>query len=223
MLLHRYAQGNSEIEGFLDDYAFLVWGLIEVYEASFDDKVLQTAIELSNEMIARFWDEKDGGFFFNAKNAKDAVLKRKELHDGALPSGNSVALLDLLRLERLAGNASFGEKAIRMLRSCSGEITRAPAAHTFMLVGLEFALGPAYNVVLVGELQESSTLSMIEALRLHYLPHLTVSIRKPSTTGLGYEKIGNKATAYVCRGQTCMTPTNRPAKILELLDLPEKG
>jgi len=223
MLLHRYAQGNSEIEGFLDDYAFLVWGLIEVYEASFDDKVLQTAIELSNEMIARFWDEKDGGFFFNAKNAKDAVLKRKELHDGALPSGNSVALLDLLRLERLAGNASFGEKAIRMLRSCSGEITRAPAAHTFMLVGLEFALGPAYNVVLVGELQESSTLSMIEALRLHYLPHLTVSIRKPSTTGLGYEKIGNKATAYVCRGQTCMTPTNSPAKILELLDLPEKG
>jgi len=223
ILLHRYAQGNSEIEGFLDDYAFLVWGLVEVYEASFDDKILLTAIELSNEMIARFWDEKDGGFYFTAKNAKDAVLRRKELYDGALPSGNSVALLDLLRLERLTGDASFGEKAIKLLGSFSGEITRAPAAHTFMLVGLEFALGPAYNVSLVGEVQESSTLSMIEALRLHYLPRLTVSVRKPSTAGLGYEKIGNKATAYVCRGQTCMPPTNSPAKMLELLDLPEKG
>ncbi len=175
------------------------------------------------QMIARFWDEKDGGFYFTAKNAKDAVLRRKELHDGALPSGNSVALLDLLRLERLTGDASFGEKAIRMLKSFSGEIARAPAAHTFMLVGLEFALGPAYNVVLVGEVQESSTLSMIEALRLHYIPHLTVSIRKPSSPGLGYEKIGDKATAYVCRGQTCMPPTNNAVKMLDLLDLPRKG
>ena len=78
-------------------------------------------------------------------------------------------------------------------------------------------------VILVGETQESSTLAMIEALRLHYLPRLTVSVRKSSTAGLGYEKIGDKATAYVCRGQTCMPPTNSPAKMLELLDLPEKG
>lgn len=223
MLLHRYSKGNSNIEAFLHDYAFIVWGLIEVYEATFDDRVLLTAIELTKDMIARFWDEKDGGFYFTAKGAKDSVLRRKEVYDGAMPSGNSVALLNLLRLGRLTGDSSLGERANRMLKFFSGEITRAPATHTFMLLGLEFTTGPACNVILVGEPQESSTQAMLGALRMHYLPGLTVSLRTPNSAGLGYEKIDDKATAYVCRGQTCMPPTNNPAKMLELLDFPQQS
>ena len=97
------------MEGFLDDYAFLAWGLTEVYEANFDDRFLQAASELTDVMVARFWDEKDGGFFFTAKGSADAVAKRKEVYDGALPSGNSVAMLNLLRLSRLNGNTVYKE------------------------------------------------------------------------------------------------------------------
>jgi uncharacterized protein YyaL (SSP411 family) len=88
-----------------------------------------------------------------------------------------------------------------------------------MLLGVDFAVGPAYNVILVGDLHEESMLRMLKALREHYLPNMLVSLRQPSEAGLGYEKIEGKATAYVCRDQMCMPPTNKTEKMLELLGL----
>jgi len=218
-LYHRYAKGEKAIDGFLDDYAFLVWGLIEIYEACFEDKYLRTALDLTQVMIARFWDEKDGGFYFAAESAEDAMPRRKEVYDGAVPSGNSVALLNLLRLARLKGDSIYEERANKMGKTFSGEIQRSPVAHTFMLLGVDFAVGPAYNVILVGDLHEESMLRMLKALREHYLPNMLVSLRQPSEAGLGYEKIEGKATAYVCRDQMCMPPTNKTEKMLELLGL----
>jgi hypothetical protein len=171
-------------------------------------------------MIARFWDEKNGGFYFAAKGAEDVVPRRKEVYDGTVPSGNSVAMLNLLRLARLKGDSVYEEMANKMSKTFSGEIQRSPAAHTFMLLGVDFAIGPAYNVILVGDPHEESTLSMLKALRGHYLPNMVVSLRQPSEAGLGYEKIEGKATAYVCRDQTCMPPTNKTEKMLQLLGLP---
>jgi uncharacterized protein YyaL (SSP411 family) len=218
-LLHRYAKSEAAVEAFLDDYAFLAWGLIEVYEAGFNEKHLKTAIELTNAMIARFWDEK-GGFYFTA--SEDAALTRmKEAYDGALPSGNSVALLNLLRLAVLTGDSTFEEKAGRMIRTFADEVKRAPTAYAFMLLGADFALGPAYNVILVGEPREKDTLELLGALRKRFLPNLVVSLRKPDAAGLGYEMVDGKATAYVCRGQTCMPATNSAAKMLELLSAGE--
>jgi uncharacterized protein YyaL (SSP411 family) len=204
-ILHSYAKGRSEIEGFLDDYAFLVWGLIEIYEANFDDNILRTAMELTRIMIDRFWDEKNGGFYFTAKDAADAILRRKEAYDGALPSGNSVSLLNLLRLGRLTGSPSFEEMASRMFKVFADEIKRAPAAHSFTLVGLEFITGSTFNVVIVGETHKKSTSEMLETLRRYY------------------EKIEGQVTAYVCHGQTCMPPTNNVSKMLELLGLASAG
>ena len=86
-----------------------------------------------------------------------------------------------------------------------------------MLLGVDFAVGPAYNVILVGDPYEESMLSMLKALREHYLPNMVVSLRQPSEAGLGYEKVEGKATAYVCRDQTCMPPTNKTEKMLALL------
>jgi len=218
-LYHRYAKGEKAIDGFLDDYAFLVWGLVEIYEACFEDKYLKKAVELTNTMIAKFWDEKDGGFYFTAKGTDKAVPRRKEAYDGALPSGNSVALLNLLRLARLTGDTGFEDRASRIMKVFSEDVKRAPAAHTFMLVGVDFAVGPAYNVILVGDPHEDSMRSMLSALKATYLPKMVVSLRQPSEAGLGYEKIEGKATAYVCRDQTCMPPTNKTEKMLELLGL----
>jgi len=174
-------------------------------------------------MMKRFWDEKNGGFYFTSKESSDAVPRRKEVYDGALPSGNSVALLNLLRLGLLSGNSGFAEMAGRMSETFAGEIRESPGAHTFFLIGVDFAIGPAYNVTVVGDLDEDSTKSMLAALRGHYLPNLVISLRPPARAGLGFEKIEGKATVYVCRGQTCLPPTNNVEKMLELLGLEGKA
>jgi uncharacterized protein YyaL (SSP411 family) len=218
-LYHRYAKGERAIEGFLDDYAFLVWGLVEIYQAGFGEAYLEAAVDLTDTMISRFWDDDAGGFYFTRKGTENAVPRRKQVYDGALPSGNSVALLNLLRLSLLTGEAKYRELASQVLRVFSEDVKRSPAAHTFMLLGVDFAVGPDYNVILVGDPREDGVQNMLSALKTGYLPKMVVSLRLPDKAGLGYEKIGGKATAYVCRGQTCIPPTNDPEKILELLGL----
>ena len=216
-LYHRYAKGERAIEGFLDDYAFLVWGLLEIYETSFEKAYLQTAVELTNTMISRFWDDKEGGFYSTAKGADNVVPRRKEVYDGALPSGNSVALLNLLRLSLLNGDAKYKELASQVIRVFSDKVKRAPAAHTYMLVGVDFAVGPTSTVILIGDSKEDSMQRMLGALKMRYLTNTVVSMRSPGKVGLGYEKIDDKATAYVCSEHKCMPPTNEPEKMLEFL------
>ena len=218
-LYHRYAKGEKAIDGFLDDYAFLVWGLLEVHEASFEETYLQAAVELAKMMTKRFWDAENGGFYFTAETAENAVPRRKEAYDGALPSGNSVALLNLLRLAQLTGDPKQKELAGQLVKVFSEDVKRASAAHAFMLVGVGFAVGPAYNVILVGDLEEEGMKELLGALKAVYLPNVMVSLRTPSADGLGYEKLEGKATAYVCRDQTCMPPTNEKDKMLKLLGL----
>lgn len=216
-LYHRYAKAERAVEGFLDDYAFFTFGLIELYEATFEEKYLQAASELTKIMIDRFWDTKDGGFYFTAKSAENTMPRMKQVYDGAAPSGNSVALLNLLRLARLTGDTGYEEMASKILKVFAEEAQSAPQAFTFMLAGLDFAVGPTYKVVLVGDLQAKDTLEMLSALRRSYVPNMVVSLKHPSKADVGYELLDDKATAYVCRGQTCMPPTNSVAKILELL------
>ena len=216
-LYHRFVKGERAVEGFLDDYAFLVWGLIEVYEASFDDRFLQAASKLTDIMVTRFWDEKEEGFFFSARGSADIMAKRKEVYDGALPSGNSVAILNLLRLSRLNANTAYETMARDMSRTFAGEVKESPSAHTFLLLGVDFALGPAYNVTLVGDLKDEGLLNMLKTLRVRYLPRMEVSLKSAAKAGLGFEQIEEKATAYVCRDQTCQSPTNKPLEMLKLL------
>jgi len=143
--------------------------------------------------------------------------RRKQAYDSALPSGNSVALLNLARLALLTGDSAYAEMTHQIGKVFSEDVQRASTAHTFLLVGLDLVVGPAYNVILVGDKQELGMQSMLGALTAKYLPNVLVSMRPPGKAGLGYEKLEGKATAYVCRGQTCMPPTNKKEKMLELL------
>ena len=122
-------------------------------------------------------------------------------------------------MARLSGEASFEQYAIRLLQAFAYEVRGYPMGHTFMLAGLGFALGPAFNVVLTGNLQEKDTQTMLEALRKNYMPSLTVKFWIPEEDKVGstYGKIDGKATAYVCKNQTCMPPTNEPERMLEYL------
>jgi uncharacterized protein len=222
LLYHRYAKGEKAVLGFLDDYACMVFGLLELYESCFDEKYLQKAIALTNTMIGQFWDEKNSGFFFTDKSTDDTVPRLKLTYDGASPSGNSMALYNMLRLSRLRGESFLEDYAGKLLKTFSEEIKSQPVGHTFMLSGLEFALGPTFNVVLVGDPADEDTVNMLAALRKNYLPNLTVTVWTPekaklASPGIVYEKIEGKPTVYVCRDQTCCPPTNEIKKMLELL------
>lgn len=225
-LYHRYRQGEVYVDGFLDDYAFLSWGLIELYEACFETKYLQSALELTETIMEGFWDKSLGGFYQTIEDA-EALLRKKQIHDSALPSGNSVATLNLLRLARLIANTAYEEHANETIQVFSKTIADVPEAHVFMLLALDFALGPTYEIVVVGNPDTDDTKSMLKTIRKHYAPNAVVLFRTSEETTetpailkhvADYKPIDGKATAYVCQNQTCKQPTNNVDKLIELLN-----
>jgi uncharacterized protein len=220
VLYHRYAKGEKTIEGFLDDYAFLSYGLIELYEATFEEKYLQAAADLTKTMIAKFWDAKNGGFF--QTNQDSALPKIKQIYDGAAPSGNSVALHNFLWLSRLVNQPEYDLMANQMSKLFAQEIEGAPEAFAFFLSQIDFLIGASWSVVVVGDFKQKDTLEMLNALKTRYLPFTVVLLKHPSANDLGYVQIEGKATAYVCQNQTCLPPTNSIATMLEQLGLKQE-
>lgn len=145
--------------------------------------------------------------------------KIKQVYDAATPSGNSIALSNLLRLSRLSDEPTYDTMAAQMSKTFAQEIEGAPEAFTFFLSASGFLVGPSYSVVLVGDLEEKGTVDMLNSLKAHYLPFAVLRVKHPSKAGLGYMQIEGKATAYVCRDQTCLPPTNDPAVMLQQLDI----
>ncbi|MGA2385729.1 MAG: thioredoxin domain-containing protein [Candidatus Bathyarchaeia archaeon] len=221
VLYHRYAKGEVAVEGFLDDYACTVYGLIQLYEATFNDVYLQAAADLTKNMVSKFWDQQNGGFYQTQGN-QHGMPKIKQLYDGATPSGNSVALHDLLWLSRLTDQPTYEQMATQMTKTFAEEVEGAPDAFTFFLSAVDFQLGPFYSVTVVGELNAKDTQEMLKALRQHYLPTTITALKLPDKAGLGYQQIEGNATAYVCRNQTCLPPTNSTELMLQQLGLKEE-
>ena len=221
VLYHRYAKGEVAIEGFLDDYAFVVYGLLHLYEATFKGVYLQAAADLTKAMINKFWDGNAGGFY-QTQNALAGMPRIKQLYDGAMPSGNSAALFDLLWLGLLANEPLYEQMATQMTKTFADEVEGAPDACTFFLSALDFRLGPSYSVTIVGDEEEKDTNEMVSALKRHYLPATVVALKHPDKTGLGYQQIGGKATVYVCRDRTCLPATNNLPDMLRQLDIEAK-
>ncbi len=226
-LLHRYRDGEAAIAANLDDYAFLAWGFLELYEATLEPAWLASALDLTRESIDRFWDAGQGGFFFAPADRDDLILRRKELYDGATPSGNSVAMGNLLRLSLLTGDAGLAERAAGVDRAFSIQVGRLPSAYTQFLVAVDLGLGPAHAVVVVGEPGGGDTAALLEALRGPFLPNTVVLFRPagleaPPITRLApfaatHGTVDGKATAYVCSQTACAPPVTDPARLLELL------
>ena len=226
-LYHRYREDEAAIAGFLDDYAFLTWGLIELYETTFEPHYLGKALDLTEMTIDHFWDGEKGGFFFTADDADTVLVRKKEVYDGAVPSGNSVAMINLLRLARLTGRSEYEEKAAALARTFSDAIMRSPGAATHLMIALDFARGPAYEVVIVGDLHAEDTRTMVKSLRSVFVPNKVVLLR-PTEEGApdiaclaGFTKdltsLNGKATAYVCKAFHCALPTTDVHQMLALL------
>ncbi len=225
-LLHRYREGDAAIEGNLDDYAFTVWGLLELYEATFDAKYLSAAIELNKTMIDGFWDDEHGGFYFTPTDGEQLIVRQKEIYDGAVPSGNSVAMLNLLRLGRITADSSLESKAAKLAKAFSPGVKQAPIAYTQLMSALDFAIGPSFEIIIAGDPNSDDTLSMIEALRNEYIPSKIVllhdetngdEITKIAPYTKGQKSLGGKATAYVCQNYECQLPTTDTKKMVEIL------
>jgi uncharacterized protein len=221
VLYHRFAKGERAVEGFLDDYAFFTFGLLELYEATFEEKYLQAATTLTKAAVMKFWDEKNGGFYLTQKTNDATMPRMKQVYDGAVPSGNSVALHNLLWLSRLTMDSTDEELAVKLTKVFSNEIQGAPEAYTWLLAGVDFAVGPSQSVLLVGDIKEKYTQEMVAALNRQFSPNIVVSVSELQKAGLGYEKIEGKATAYVCQGKMCLPPTNSIEKMLEQLQISE--
>jgi len=222
---HRYREGEPAVMAFLDDHAFLACGLIELYEATFEVSYLRAALEITDKMIEHFWDKENHGLYFTADDGEELIFRKKEIYDGALPSGNSVAMLNLLRLGRMTANAGFEEKAAHIGRSFSGTIWQLPMSDTQIMTALDFALGATSEVVIAGDAGAEDTKAMLAALRGEFIPGKVVMLR----TGGDSEIIGiaeytrnltsieGMATAYVCRNYSCNLPVTDARKMLELL------
>jgi len=227
-LYHRFREGEVAVQAFLDDYAFLIWGLIELYETTFEIRYLQTALRLNNDLLRHFWDEENGGFYFTADDAENILIRKKELYDGAVPSGNSVAMLNLIRLSKMTANPEFEKKAVQIGKAFSRSISQAPAAYTLLMAALDFEIGPSNEVVIVGDLHSGDTKNLLATLRREFIPNKVVILRpseeSPEIIQLAeyardmLRKEG-KATAYVCRNYTCRLPTTDAGKMREMLDV----
>ncbi len=226
-LCHRYMEGEALYPGFLDDYAFLVWGLLELYETVFDIRYLKMAFRLCDYALAHFWDDAQGGFYFVPDDSSDVLFREKEAYDGAYPSGNSAMMLNLIRLGRAGGRAVFEEKARETGQAFSRRIFQSPSAHAFWMTALEFALSPSQEVVIAGDPGSAGTRAMLKSLRQPFFPFKIVLLRPADAEFPDIVKIApftrdmkaaeGRAAAYICTNYACQNPTTDPQKMLELL------
>jgi len=226
-LLHRYREGESAIAGTIEDYAFFIHGLIDLYEASFNPDYLKEAKHLADKMLRLFWDELEGGFFFVADDAEKLLTRQKEIYDGAIPSGNSIAALDLIRLRRLTMEKEFEEKVETLFKSFSNEISQMPNAYPQMLIALDFGLGPSKEIVIAGDINTEETHKMLRSIYSRFIPNKVVAFHPSGSKDervvglIPFLKeqlpLEGKTTAYVCENYVCKLPTTSVEKMQELL------
>jgi len=228
-LLHRYRDGEASILGTIEDYAFFIHGLVDLYEANFEARYLAEAKRLAEEMVRLFWDEKQGGFFFTAGDAEKLIVRQKEIYDGAIPSGNSFAALDLLRLGRLTMAKDFEKKAQALFDAFSAPVSQNPEAYPQMLIALDFAVGPSREIVIAGEgTADDETQAFIGLIYSRFLPNKVVALHpsEPKTKAAiealapfikNQLPLRNKPTVYVCENYNCKFPTTQLSELENLL------
>lgn len=232
-LFHIRYDKETVVPANLDDYAYLLWGIVELYQATFRVKHLTGAISIADEMLRLFWDDARGGLFFSPRGSGPLPIRHKFASDGALPSGNAVAAMNLLRIGRLTARPVYEEKVAAIGRIFARSMERHPVAYTHLISVFNMALNHGAEVIIIGNPEMEDTLQMISTLRCAYAPN-TVAAFIPSTLKkhrilelIPYARdvrtLEGKATAYVCKNFLCMAPTtDLEVMISSVMDV-EKG
>jgi hypothetical protein len=226
-LLHRFRKGRAGIEGMAADYAFIVYGLTELYMATYRPDVLSAALELQRAFDTRFWDQKKSGYFSSPPENDDLLVRQKDFYDGAIPSASSVAFANLIRLSHLTGDTSFEKRADSLAKIYTPLLTRTPAAYTFFLSGLTTVFGPATSVVIVTGDDALVPDDMTRTLDHGFYP-FTVVLRKTPCTAEDLSEIvpftremvpaGGMPSSFVCSGRSCSKPVTRVEELLSLVE-----
>jgi uncharacterized protein YyaL (SSP411 family) len=218
-LYSRWRDGERTTVQLQEAYAFMLSGVLDLYEATLRPEHLQFAIDLANSMLARFYDATAGGFWQSEAGSKDLIVRIKEDYDGAEPSGNSVAILALLRLSALTEQKAFGEAARKSLALFSDRMEQVPQAVPYMLMGLSFSLEEPRRLVITGGADTPEGLSLLRAAHGVFQPHKVVLSTEGPVEPFArtLPAMDNQPTAYVCTGNACLPPTHDPAKVKELL------
>ncbi len=218
-LMRYYRDGRAVEPAFLNDYAFTIMGLLDLYGASFEAKWLFEAKMLAEEMIKLFADNEQGGFYLTGRDSEKLIARIKPNSDGVIPSGNSTAAFALLKLGRLTMNQYFTEQGVKVLESFSQQLKQLPAFSTEMLTALNFRLGPTQEIVIAGNADAADTKQMLKLIRNKFLPNAVVLFHEQDNTDSDIYRtipfiknqaaIDGKATAYVCENYVCNQPVNK--------------
>ena len=214
-LLHRYRDGEAAIDAYLDDYAFVIWGLLELYQTNFDPAYLKQAIFYTKILKEEFWDQTHYGYFFTGTNAETPLARKKEFYDGAIPSGNSVMMLNLLKLAHLTGDMAFADDAEKVGQAFSEAAKQSPAGYTMLLCAVDFATGDTQEIVVAGDREDQRTRQFIDAIHHRFLPNAVVVLRPQNNAESVFELIpyskdltpkDGRPAVYICRNFACELP-----------------
>ena len=228
-LFHRYREGQSSINANLDDYAFMVLALIELYQSTFKFEYINKALKLQEYLDKYFWDDKNGGYFFTDSRSEELIVRQKESYDGAIPSGNSVSAFNLVRLGRITMDAEFEKKATRIGEVFGENIKNSPVSHTYLLSVIDYLSGPSYEIIIVdGEKKEGSK-EFFKIINKHFIPNKIVIYKSEDrdfskVSGLKafideLHPIDNKPTAYICKNYYCELPVTNKEDLIKSLDI----
>jgi uncharacterized protein YyaL (SSP411 family) len=224
-LLHRFRDGESAIDANLDDYAFYIQAQLDLFEATSDAKFLSTAIKLDKFLYQNFWDENLCGYFFTSVQSEKLIARQKEIYDGAIPSGNSVQLLNLIRLNKITSNISYDELAIKQVRAFTGEINRMPSVFAQFLCGLDFFFGPSFEIIITSKNKSLTENAMKEISKIYFPDKVIIQLNENNSselrgilTYLNDYKLNDEATIYLCQNFVCEKPTNNLDEVIRKIE-----
>jgi len=226
-LIKRYRNGVSGLDAHLDDYAFMIWGLLELYEATFKPSYLSEAISLNRIMVDEFWSD-EGGFYLGSDKSEQLIVRSLTGYDGAIPSGNAIAAYNLLKLTRLTGEEKWAEMAQKLFKVFSNDIKNTPIGYTSTLSAFMFELSKPKEIIVVGSGSNLETQAALTLLRSKYIPNKVMLFKDTddkiqSLTPLAkwtsnHQMINNKTTYYICEDFSCKLPTNDIEIALKLIN-----
>lgn len=213
-LLHRFKDDEAGIMAMADDHAFLIWGYIELYGSTFKPKYLQKAIEFNKKFMDLFWDEKNGGFYFSISDEDQVYGRQRQIFDGAIPSSNSTAMMNLIRLSRLTGNTELEDYADKIGKAFSADLIRSGASICHSMQSIQFLNAKTREITLAIKAQNEIE-EVLNSIRKSFSPFSVHHLRTDSSVSLLNEvapytsaqnKNDNKPTLYICEQFTCESP-----------------
>jgi hypothetical protein len=223
-LLHTWREGKAKFAAYLDDYAALANALVTLYEATFEERWIDTAVELADTLLARFADRTQGGFFFTADDHERLIARQKDLLDSSVPSGNALAATALVRLGKLCGRSDYLEAAEGTIALAAKLMERAPTASGQMLLALDMLLGPTQEVVIVSVDREEAS-GVLGELRRRFWPNRVVASRPGGGHSAALDPAfegraprDKRVTLYLCENFACQEPVAGEHAIVAILD-----